>query len=411
MVTRDFTASELKLRSIQRLIDDFDQFISEMPARFDKKLFHRIRNQSLSQFEWSYYAQVSQGTIGNWERGITSPSGSYRYLLKDAAQRIRDELKQYWAQEIGGQKSFFDPLATSDQLRKSILKAAITDFEFNQENQQIVPIPFLSDHSVSNIDEIEKDKENLLSSLASQADALIEEISSGLNVPTDKIRRYLERYKAEASGDVPNPRLLNRFGQIVVRASNEADFSLGISSTDIDAFQGFAKDHMELMRLYFREALARSQEIEASDISSETQIDDGTQFKEIANLMEEAQSETGLKLISEDIPTILRDISTEMKDITEAINFSVDERRNEALRRRRAQAFKTGSVYVGRFVFFTALISVVLDAGTLGIAGSIASILGVVEIASPGTIRAKYEMLREKFPVLPPLPEIDAKKK
>ncbi|WP_405110416.1 helix-turn-helix domain-containing protein [Phaeobacter sp. BS52] len=410
MKRSEYSPKELRVRAVNQVVDLLDEFIERMPAQFDRRLFLELRNRTFSQAEWAAAAGVAQGTIGNWERGYTSPTGTYRHSLKRAAVMLRGAFIARHTDDLASSHSLFDPIATSDQLQKSILRAALTDFEFDSTSNQIIPVPFASDCVKSNIQEIEADRENLIASLVQQADSLLEDLDSGANAPTGKVRKYLERYKSAAEQGAPNPRLLNRFGQIISRSINEEDFSSALNDVDNAALQGFASDHMELMRLYFREALARSQEIEASEISDETEIDDGTQFVEIATLMDKAQAETGAPLVNKDIPTILRDIAQEMRDISDAIAFSVDPARLKVLSRRRAQAFKTGSVYVGRFVFFGALMSAVSDGGVMSISGSLASILGVIEVAVPGTIRGQYEKLRQRFPILPALPEVKSEK-
>lgn len=404
----DFSTQEATLRMVQVLLADLDKFIDEMPERFDKRLFRRIRTRSGSQLDWAEKAHVSQGTIGNWERGVTSPIGGYRRALVRAAQYFRDDLQEYWSSHLSKGPTLFDPIATDDQLKTSILRAALTDFHFDQASQKILARAFPEDNRENSIDQIQEDKANLLASLESQANALLEELSSAGNVPTEKVSRYLERYRDELRSGSINPRLLNRHGQTISRAINEEDFSSAITQVDNEAFAGFSSDHLELMRLYFREALARSQEIDANELADEAEIDDGTQFGEIANLMESAEISDGVSLMSKDIPTILRDIATEMKEMTEVISFTTSADRRRALMRRKAQAFKTGSVYVGRFVFFAALVTAVAGTQAGAVAGAVATI---VEVSAPGTIRGQYERLRESFPVLPSLPELKRKSK
>lgn len=396
-----------KLEYVNHVLELFDQFIDMMPTRFDRKLFKRLRQSSFSQVEWAAATSVAQGTIGNWERGITTPMLGYRRALYEAAIELREDYEHYNAINLAASNSLFDPVKTSRQLQESILRAALTDFQLASDGTQIIPMPFSNDVASSDIDELETDRINLLNSLAEQSEAILEELEQGANVPTDKLKRYLERYRDAARVEIPNPRLLNSFGQTISRSINEEDFVSAITSIDQESMQGFVRDHLELMRLYFREALAKAQEIESADIVAELDLDDGKQFSEIAELMEEAKSEHGEPLISKDIPTLLRDISREMRELSEAISFSYDQTRKNILSKRKSEAFKVGSVYVGRFVFFTALISSVSAPGVVGYVGSLASIIGVLEIAAPGTVRKKYEKLRETFPVLPQLPELD----
>jgi hypothetical protein len=245
----------------------------------------------------------------------------------------------------------------------------------------------------------------LLDALLDQANTLIEELSGAGNAVSQKLIRYLVRYRDECAKEKVNPRLLNRFGHIITRAANSDEVGESLNLIDSEALHGFTKDHMELMRLYFREALARAQEIESAIILDSVNVDDGAQFREIADLMDAVTDETGNAIVSKDVTVILRDIAGEMKETSDAIQFSVSLVTKQALRNRLSDAFKTGSVYVARFVFFGALIAATTQPGVVGYIGSIASIVSLLEASSPGTIRAKYERLREFLPILPPLPE------
>lgn len=397
---------ENEIDRAQEIIALFDRFIELMPERFERRTFKRIRQASFSQWEWGACAGVSQGTIGNWERGITSPQGGYRKALLLAAEELRGDYQAINASRLARPDTLFDPLKTTQQLEKSILRAALTDFELDKNGLQIVPTPFASDQYSPDIEQLADDKSNLLSALREQAQTIIEELNRSTNVANEKLKRYIEKYRDAASCPIPNPRLLNSYGQTIARAVNEESFSASVNTLDGEALNSFNKDHLDLMRLYFREALGRAQEIDAASLVSELEVDDGTQFREIADLMEEARSNEGEPLVSRDISTILRDISREMSELSEAELLTIDPTRKGVLERRKGEAFKIGSVYVGRFVFFAALISAVSSPATVGYVGSLASIIGLIEAASPGTVRSKYDRLRQAFPILPRLPEV-----
>lgn len=398
-------ASRDEIERIADVLEDFDALLELLPRRFDRPLFHRLRTSTFSQLTWADEVGVTPMTIGNWERGKTTPALMSRFQLQHAARALRELFVGEFS-DLDTNPTLFDPVRTSAELRNSILRAALTDFDLDKTGRQIIPVPFSSDLDRSTIEEIEVDKKNLLDSLSQQAEALIEDLDSGTNIPTGKVNKYLARYRDEAQQVSPNPRLLYRHGQTISRILSSDDISNALNEVDDEATQGFVRDHIELMRLYFREALAKAQEIDSADIANEMAIDDGSQFEQIADLMDQAKTDTGIKLINSSISTILRDIANEMKEISDAMVFTIDERRKAVLAKRRSEAFKTGAVYVGRFVFFSALIAAVMSPSTIGYAGSLASIIGVIEVAKPGTVRSQYERLRETFPILPILPEV-----
>jgi hypothetical protein len=179
---------------------------------------------------------------------------------------------------------------------------------------------------------------------------------------------------------------------------------LALNSWDSEAIDGFNRDHIELMRLYFREALARAQEIDGTEVDDIIRVSDGAEFREVAAIMEGASTTEGSPIIDASIPTLLKDIANEVRDLLDAATFTTDQRRKEILQRRKSEAFKNGSVYVGRFVFFTALLSSLALPGAIEVLGVLGTIVGIAEAFSPGTIRAHYEKLREQFPALPNLP-------
>jgi hypothetical protein len=121
--------------------------------------------------------------------------------------------------------------------------------------------------------------------------------------------------------------------------------------------------------------------------------------------MEQARTESGEIFVDSSIPTLLKDIASEIRDLNDAITLTNDERRADVFQRRKHEAFKNGGVYVGRFVFFGALLASVAVPGVAEIMTALSLIIAVSEGAAPGTIRDQYERLRQKFPALPALPE------
>jgi len=285
------------------------------------------------------------------------------------------------------------------------LKAALTDFNYDALSNKIIAVNFDKDEATSIMEGIEDDKRNLLDSLQEQSDILIESLSEDANINSNRIVNTLKRYRDQCLKAKPNPRMVHRFGTTFSRCANDDDIRLAISNWDDVAIDGFIDDHNELMRLYFRAALAHAQEVDAATIDTTEEEPSADDFIFVANSIEELQLEDGSKLVEGDIPIILRDIAREIQEMADAEELAYSVQRKGILRRRRREAIKNASIFVGRFLFCTTLFIVITPNFSLGAAGSIASIIGLLEAAAPGTIRSTYDRLRESIPILPKLPE------
>ncbi|WP_123876542.1 helix-turn-helix domain-containing protein [Fuscovulum blasticum] len=393
-------------------IGAYSDFVKKLQSddSFDRKLFRQFRSSTMSQSDWADSVGVSQATIGNWERGITYPGRKYRRLLLVAGQRIlNQEIERINnVSKAIGITVPIDVISTKSQLDSSILKASLTDFAFDPESNRIIAVPFEKDQSDTAIEQIVQDRRNLLASLSEQSALIMDGISRGANIETDRFIEHLKKYQAECNKDAPNPRLLHRLGATIAGRTSDDEFRAAINGWDDQAIDGFNADHIELMRLYFREALARAQEVESSAIDeSNSSVDPAASFGKAADLIASAVDKEGNPVFSPDIPTLLRDISREVRDFGEAEAFTYDDRRKAVIRRRRLEAIKSGSIYMGRFLFFTSLF-VVVSPEALGAASSVASILGLMDQIAPGTIRSLYDSFRSVFPILP---KLETKKK
>jgi len=392
---------------LRELLADLDELESSLQKRFNRQLFRRIRRLTGSQSEWAALANVSQATIGNWERGYTVPTKQYRYALRLATERVKQQVSQAFSDSQGVLGRRIDVIAANQSLNRSILRAALTDFDFDAINAKIIPIPFEGDFDEELLAEIAEDRANLLSSLSTQAEMIIESIGHTANLSEKKLLRVFEEYAKQCSDESPNPRLLNRLGTTIARIANTDDFRDAVNDVDIESVDGFNRDHLELMRLYFKEALAKAQEIDGAEVFADPSDIDGEEFKAVADIMERSTSDDGNRFIDSSIPTLLREISNEIRELNDSILLTADERRVAIFERRKFEAFKNGSVYVGRFVFFSALLASVAVPGVPEIMGALSLMVALAEGVAPGSIRSRYERLREKFQALPKLPEID----
>lgn len=391
---------------LRELLADLDELESSLEKRFNRQLFRRIRRLTGSQNDWADISGVSQATIGNWERGYTVPTKHYRRSLMRATVLMKRYVSEAFSDRQGTLGRKIDLVAANQTLNRSILRAALTDFDFDPVQSKIIPVPFEGDFDEELLAEIAEDRSNLIDSLKTQSLIIIDSISDNANLQERKIVRLFEEYKKQCGSGSPNPRLLNRLGTTISRTANSDDFRDAANCIDIESVDGFSQDHIELMRLYFKEALARAQEVDSTEVFGETVEIDGDDFRSVAEIMETSQSENGEAFVDSSIPTLLRDIASEIRDLNESIALTSDPQRVAIFERRKNEAFKNGGVYVGRFVFFGALLASVSIPGIPEIMTALSLMVGLTEGVAPGTIRARYEKLREKFQALPALPEI-----
>lgn len=392
-------------RRILSNIEQLDRLLEQIKNQdiFNHQDFRKIRSRVGSQQEWANWVGVSQATIGNYERSITYPNKQTRANIASAIKRAKEiEARKLDARQ--GPKIDVDAGEAKNALDTSILNAALTDFRFDPDEQRVVSVPFSTDVAQSELETIEEDRRDLLSALCAQSRDIALSLKDGANANLVRMVGALESYADEAERERANPRKLLRLGSNIYRASVSDDISFTIREWDKVALEGFAEDHTELMRLYYREALAKAQQIDASLVPDGAEIPEASDFVEIADLIASAKDQDGESVFAEDISTLLRDISRDIEENKEAEILSTDPERKKALRRRRIEAVKNGSILVGRFLVFTALFVSVDPSVALGTASSIATIVGVVEQAAPGTVRKYYERIREMLPFLPKFP-------
>lgn len=386
-------------------IQQLDQLLTQLEKQdiFNHQDFKKIRARLGSQQDWAEVVGVSQATIGNYERNVTYPNKPTRASLANAIR----EFKSREASNLNGSKDGkidVDVAEAKAALDNTILSAALTDFRFDPEGQRVITVPFTSDTVKLELASLEQDRRDLLNALDSQATTLALSLSDGVNANVSRIIQSLKDYASETQRERPNPRKLFRLGTILNRAFASDEIAFSVREFDRIAFDGFSEDHSELMRLYYREALAKAQQVDAIVLAEAAEIPEASDFSEIADLIASVKDEDGEAVFSDDIPTLLRDISREIEENKESEVLSSDSERRKALRKRRIEAIKNGSILVGRFLVFTAFFIAVDPAVALTTASSIATIVGVVEQSAPGTVRKYYERIREMLPFLPKFP-------
>jgi len=399
-------AYSLLVTSYHRRMKLLRDLASDLSAgQFSRKDFYLLRARTGTREAWANYAAVSQSSIRNWEIGENQPTKKSLDKLAHASYLVADlyenRLEYVYSRSIGPKITRINPNQVLSALNDSILKAAFTDFDLDLENQRIEAIPFEADQ-VNALSDYNDDRDDLLSSLAVQAEIIIDNISEGVNINSDKLLRYLKKYQEECSKSEPNSRIVYRMGSILIRQMNDEEVRHAIASIDENSFDDFSTDHMELMRVYYRQALARAQEVDAASFDKSATEPSSEDFETIASEFEGLKSENGDAIVSEDAVVILRDVAREIRELRDAEDLAYSSNRKNIIKNRRMEAIKNGSIYVGRLLFCASMFVVILP--NLAVAGSIASIIGVAEVASPGSVRKAYDRLRSSFPVLPPLP-------
>lgn len=386
-------------------ITKLDEILNQLEQQdiFNHVEFRKIRGKIASQQEWGEKLGVSQATIGNYERNVTYPNAGTRRAFVDAIKYFR-EMEVAKLNRHENISVDVDPIEIKRKLDNSILDAALTDFRYDSDEQRVVPVPFFSDLLKSEIEQVEQDKRDLLESLSQQAEAISSSLRNGANANISRIVSALEGYGKEASSDRANPRKLFRWGSNIARAAASDDLIYGISEWDKNALDGFVADHSDLMKLHFREALAKAQEVDAASVPDDAPLPEETEFQEIARIIDDARDKDGQRLFDRDISTLLRDIARDVQEEREAEVLTGDPERKRAFRRRRVEAVKNGSILVARFLFFASFFVVVDPLVALSTAGSIASVLGLIQRSESTSIKARYDRLRGALPFLPPLP-------
>lgn len=391
-------------RRVLNGIKELDSFADQLRREdiFNHQKFRRLRARFGSQADWAALVGVSQATIGNYERNATYPNKQIRVAILGAVEKFREEeASKLNALRPGSYE--VDSAAARTALDESILNAALTDFQFDFDEQKVIPVPF-SDATFGNVEEISRERKNLLDSLALQASELAASLSNGANTNIRRMVEALENYHQQCSSEKPNARILYRSGTNVNRALANDEISWGIGEFDKVAIEGFLDDHNELMRLFYREALVKMQEVDAAHVAPHAELPNGADFSDVAALIEMANEEQGESLFDPAIPTLIRDIAREIEEAHENEILATDLERKRILRKRRVDAIKNGSILVGRFLIFTSFFVAFDPVVSLSVAGSIASVIGLVEQQSPGTVRAYYQRLRVAVPFLPKFP-------
>ncbi|GGL51041.1 hypothetical protein GCM10011392_01470 [Wenxinia marina] len=158
------------------------------------------------------------------------------------------------------------------------------------------------------------------------------------------------------------------------------------------------------MRGLFGQILHETREIKADKVSEREIFDTPGRFKSAAQQLDGIASREEVNGaysagIDPQIVDLVSDIALEADELAAGVRSSNDPSTRQLRMARLKTTVFHGAILLGRLIYR-------VGGAALSHVGSVASIIGVIEIAHPGTVRAAYELLRAVVPDLPPIPPI-----
>ena len=292
------------------------------------------------------------------------------------------------------------------KLKDTLLRAALTDFQLDKESGVVVAIPFNDLGKYSS--ELKEEREDLLSAVRRQVEEVMASAPGrGANINDEKLKEKLLAYKDECERNRPNPRMLYRQGSIIREQLLNPDVRNALNSWDLASLDGFVEDHSSLMRNHFSGSLLRAHEVDDAEISTAKLDEAADSIAALSDLLEKMSEAEGRELFDPELLAILRDNLQDIRDYRSAsLNPSISEDQARRLTARFARSVKDGAVFLGRFAFFLTVVLVSTSSmAVFSAVGSLASILGLVEYAKPGTVYWLYGRVKNALPLLPDLPK------
>ena len=365
----------------------------------------------MSRAKLAALLNVSPLTLTKWESGKSQVRTYKLWEIydrlevlseRDQSNEVVNQLIGIFDELIGGlrlanvEKNELRVREISKKLSKTILKAAQTDFALGADRRTLVPVPFTEDLELFRNTRL-VDIEQLLQSIVANIQDTLPHLENA-NINSERLRENLLTYVEEANRDTPNPRILHRKGEIIRRNINDSETRGALSGWDTSALDGFVDDHQELMRLYFGEALMRSQEVERASISDRV-VPEAVGLVRAAIQKVEEFSENSAKnelYVDPRIPAILAEMEHEVRDYEAAWRSS----NSPTAKSDAAGRIKTSIKHVG--IFLGRLVLRVSGLGARAAVGA-TQVLASIEVLLPGSFKVIYETIRLSFPALPPL--------
>lgn len=186
------------------------------------------------------------------------------------------EIRARYAVEASASSKAREKQQIIDLLHTDPLRVALVDFTFDDMASLMRAVPFPEDNTNLEDESLERDRKELLSSLRDYAEDLAEDmVEAGRNSQDcARIARDLSRYAKAARGRPVRARMLWMRGadlNIYRLSSNIYPFLPEVERQKLDALVDM---HLDLMRLYYRGALARLQDAEVLVLTETVSLSD-----------------------------------------------------------------------------------------------------------------------------------------
>lgn len=366
----------------------------------------------LNRSETAAILGISASTLRRWEDGRQHPqSASLWAVINKLNSPVGERRRRYI--ETGRLKEIFENYARSldlstvesfrtklnrieKTLSSSILRASQTDFEFDEKTKQLRAVPFVEDLELFD-GARSLTVRQLLENAAASADELVPKLNS-TNIEQRYVLEALRQYAQQCRAEAPNPRVLERKGSLIKFVYTSEDIPTSVNKYIYFELGQFIDIHNELMRGIFGKTLSEMRSI------ASTKVDDGvaefaaTSLTQAAELLEEytKPKKVGSDHIDPKALEILLDVRNEVESLTASYKQSNDPSSRELRLARIKISALHGAAFIGRLILRT-------FGATLEFTSQIASIAAIVEILSPGSLRAIYALFQQAIPELPPL--------
>lgn len=361
---------------------------------------------------------VSDFTVRSWENGKSNPQSSTLWAVLDRLSRptqpqsfrrvdiapLRALIEEYARSvDLSPVESVHTKLLRIERtLSRTVLKAAQTDFSFDSASGVLRAIPFFADLELFQAAN-SRNVRQMLENAADSAEEISERLD-GANLEQRYFRSAFVKYAAQCRSEIPNPRILERKGGLVRHVFSNENIEQSVNPYVMKEISQFLDLHDELMRGLFGQVLSAIRDIRPDRVSDNRVLETPKEFldaaREITNLeSKEKPDGTRLPGVHPEVAAIVADIGAEADELATGVRNSNDPSvRQLRLARLKSTVFH-GALLLGRLILR-------VSGATLSHVGSMASLLGIMEIAKPGTVMAAYQMLRTIIPELPPIPPL-----